>query len=232
MKLDLRKLFIVAAIMQESPFAQMPGMPMNFNYFNFGTLRPSDVKAFLKSGQVLQGMSRISNYIFKDGQYITLEGLEITPAVTDSIIADSLHGIPAGNIRVWRTVSGRLTMYTEDLNLKSTNYQYFQKGNGTVSLTPFSTDALKQAVADNPNALKFVQSYQKGKIVFYSMIATGVGIATLGFCEFMTKNPRSGTTWGQEITILTGMTICIGASVPYFMTTNNRKKAIKEYNKQ
>ena len=238
------------------PTFQPPNFPMNFNnYAEFkGSSKRYLISAYLNNGMIVRDSSGVFySDFFRKTDHIQFKEQKIIPSETDSLVIEAYRepvkvplfrenmmnrkeefrqigpftGIPHGDVWVWRTTSGKLNMYTENMESNLKEYLYLQKGESLGSMMPFSTDALEEAVADNPGAMKCVRAYRTGKIIYISMMVTGAVLAGYGFMSI--KEP-SGPTIDPRITVFGGAAIFVGAAIPYFMTKNKLATAVERYN--
>ena len=231
-----------------------PDFPMHFNNLPAykGSSKRYLIAAYLNNGTMVRDSSGVFYSDFsRKTDHIQFKERKIIPSETDSLVIEAYQepvrvplmrenmpnrkeefrqigpftGIPDRNVWVWRTISGKLSMYTENMESNLKKYLYLQKGGSTGSLTPFSTDALAEAVADNPEAMKCVRTYKTGKIVYISMMVAGAGLAGFGL---LTNSPTSPI----QLELFGGGALFVGASIPFFMTKNRLNKAIDKYNEK
>lgn len=84
---------------------------------------------------------------------------------------------------------------------------------------------LKLALADNPEAMKYLRDYRRLHYLEIILALTGFGIMLRGG-NLMNNREQGGT-----ITLVRGFMIANLAWIPHFMKENKKRKAIKTYNK-
>ena len=122
-------------------------------------------------GQTLSGVSPVYYREFADStdsmiymQYIAFGDRTIIPAETDSVTAEtSIPGLPEGESWLWRTVSGKLSLYVREPYRGSSDYGYFHKDKDTAGFVPYSSKAIEAAVSDNPAALTWNDGTAQGR---------------------------------------------------------------------
>jgi len=94
---------------------------------------------------------------------INLEGRKIRPFETDSIVINSLTGIPFDTLWLFKIIEGKLTLYNTKPLWRSYEFTHIQKEGSEIA--EYSKETLKEYLKDNEYALSLFSSlrYKDGR---------------------------------------------------------------------
>jgi hypothetical protein len=229
----LSRIIAILLLSQGSTLA----LPMNtspVNYYSYLRYKFPECKeypmiVYMKDGKIIQKplVLYIKNLI-EYKQFLKIGQEKIIPSKTDSIIASGFVGLPVKNTWAWRTISGKLNIYTGEPGTGGEDYNFLDKRDKSLAFKSYSIDALQDAVSDNLEALSLVKSYRKGKTIGYSLLIGGGALALGGLGVYAANQEHSGAA--PSIAFFSGCIIAISSTIPFHKVRKKVKQAIETYN--
>lgn len=159
-----------------------------FKWFGRENSTYQTTKVYLKDGIVLSGLTRLrlktKRLIIPHTSYppqtgttpnyssvpvittrnltlINIEGRKIRPFETDSIIINSLTGIPYDSLWLFKIIDGKISAFNTRPLWRSSKFTHIQKDGSDIRI--YSRELLKEYLKDNEYALSLFTTYRDSK---------------------------------------------------------------------
>jgi hypothetical protein len=217
MKKSLLILFLFQVVFPQSPDLFSTANAISF--FIHDGPKKYFIEIYLRNGKFIQDSASLCTDLYYGNDYLKLNDNKILPKETDSIKFNSVLGIPRGGTWIWKVISGKLNLFVYDPRKNINAYKFIQKSD---SILPFSNQSLEKCMFDNQESMKLIRNYKIGNTIMISTMFGG--LIVFGSTILIEQKYRA-------IPISIGLCSISVSIISYFVSKNNRKKAIIIYNK-
>lgn len=223
---------IVVNVFGEFHFTPPPP-PMPMNQFNYNAIPYHDpvyrCEVFLTDGTMIEGKSSLYKDI--EGEFHLKIDKEIyTPANTDSIHVNQCLGIPKEDYWLFKTVSGKLSIFNKYPENNLDKNAFISKTEDI--LIPYSKTSLFTQIRDNPDALSMYNKINSTNKAGNVLAWGGLGVIVVSFLSL----PHGGTD--KDFSELPQFRYMIGGGILSFIgyivkqtNKNTYFDVVKKYNK-
>ncbi|MDP8204206.1 MAG: hypothetical protein P9L95_06715 [Candidatus Tenebribacter mawsonii] len=206
-----------------------PVMPMNQNLYIPSNYNPEyRCEIYLKDGTMVDGESGI--YKKAGGKfYLKIKKEKFIPCETDSIYVNQCTGIPKDDYWLFKTISGKLSVYNkypkEELNKNSFVTKIKNE------YTPYNKTNLLHEIKDHPEALSMYKKINTNVMVSHLLTWGGAGILLISYANL----PPEGTDkefskLPQFKFILGGSFMFLAGLIGHISSDDTYYDVVKKYN--